>query len=98
MSINRSTDFGFSEVYKLVEDNVRGETIRPKAIKSFSPNTFFSYTRKFPIQLLNMYFFISTKPILIISCTRFEKNILQLPWKIWTEKQTRAIPDFNNIT
>ena len=52
--------FVFSEVYKFVEDNVRGETIRPKAIKSFSPNTFFSDTSKFPTKLLNMYFFYNS--------------------------------------
>ena len=54
-------------MYKFVEDKVRSEnpyerseTIRPKAIKSFSPNTFFSDTSKFPTKLLNMYFFYNS--------------------------------------
>ena len=77
-SIKHRSDFNwfrFSEVYKFVEDNVRGETIRidavenpykrgetirPKTIKAFSPNTFFSYTSKFPTKLLNMHFFYQT--------------------------------------
>ena len=109
VSINRSvlsinqTPFrfqltSFSEVYKFVEDNIRGETILIDVVKQSdlkqlnhslqipSLPTIVSFLFNY---ILNMYFFISTKPVLIISFNRFEINILQLPWKIWTEKQSR---------
>ena len=70
------------------QSDQRGETIQPKAIKHSLQIPSFPALVSYHIQLLIMYF-LQTKPVLIISFTRFEINILQLPWKIWTEKQPR---------
>ena len=68
------------------QSNQHGETIQPKAIKPFSPNTFFSYTSKFPIQLLNMYFYINQ------TCTN------NLFYQVWNKHFATTVENLDRET